>query len=298
VKELLEAHRESSNHLRDPITIFGPTVEVQSKSTFLSAHPREIIKAGKQSRVPWMTGMNSHEGLLSSPVIVRSEEMLTRFDTKFNEVMPNFIFYSTEGRQIDSDMSKIREFYFGKGERIDTAAKMENYTNLMTDWVWGVGLEDAIKLQSEFSPVYAYYYTYNGQFTLSNIILALKGKYPAIVELSWYFLSKWVNENIFNVKTPHFGPCHGDEMSLQFTLTGLSNVRQGHPDYDLSRKMVKLWTSFASNESPLQLMGQTWLPVDPKSKGISYLKIDTKSEIIGQPNQDRMTFWKNLRSSS
>jgi carboxylesterase type B len=296
VKELLEAHRESSDHLRDPITIFGPTIEVPSKSAFMTEHPRELISKGKASRVPFMTGINSHEGLLSSPVVIRSEEMLKKFDTNFNKVMPNFIFYSVdEGKSMDSDMEKIRDFYFGKGERIDTPAKLENYTNLMTDWVWAVGAKEVINLQSQFSPVYAYYYTYNGKFALSNFILALKGKYPAIVEVSVFLLTKWINENIFNVKTPVLGPCHGDEMALQFTLTGLSDTRQGHPDYDMSRKVVKLWTSFASNVTPLKAWGPKWSPVDPKAPEISYLKIDKKAEIITQPNQDRMGFWKKLR---
>ena len=48
--------------------MFSPTVEtVNDEQAFLAEHPLDIMRQGRAQRVPWMTGYNSHEGLLSSP---------------------------------------------------------------------------------------------------------------------------------------------------------------------------------------------------------------------------------------
>ena len=53
------------NILLDPLSIFAPSIEaVVDQNTFLHKHPYEILKAGEQNDVPWITGLNSDEGLL------------------------------------------------------------------------------------------------------------------------------------------------------------------------------------------------------------------------------------------
>jgi hypothetical protein len=70
----------------------------------------------------------------SCPAIVRDESILQRFETDFNEVMPDFLQMdsSLEASKVKSIMSKVRDFYFGPGERIDTIEKIMNYSNVMT----------------------------------------------------------------------------------------------------------------------------------------------------------------------
>jgi len=53
----------------DPIKIFAPSIETGSKENspaFLTEHPYDILKNGKAHKVPLLTGVNSHEGLLAT----------------------------------------------------------------------------------------------------------------------------------------------------------------------------------------------------------------------------------------
>ena len=45
--------------------MFRASVEtVRDNSTFLSQHPEELLREGKFAKIPWMTGVNSAEGLV------------------------------------------------------------------------------------------------------------------------------------------------------------------------------------------------------------------------------------------
>ncbi len=44
------------------------------------------------------------------------------------------------------------------------------------------------------------------------------------------------------------GVAHGDEFSLLYKMDGLVSVMPGDKDYEMSKDLVKLWTSFATDE--------------------------------------------------
>jgi carboxylesterase type B len=52
--------------IMNPLEIFAPSIEetTNNSNIFLSQHPYDILKAGKASKVPILTGLNSEEGLL------------------------------------------------------------------------------------------------------------------------------------------------------------------------------------------------------------------------------------------
>lgn len=53
----------------NPLKIFAPSVEsagAENKEAFLSEHPYDILSEGRAHRVPLLTGVNSHEGLLAT----------------------------------------------------------------------------------------------------------------------------------------------------------------------------------------------------------------------------------------
>lgn len=52
----------------NPLKVFAPSIEIggSEKETFLSEHPYDILKDGRAHRVPLLTGVNSHEGLLAT----------------------------------------------------------------------------------------------------------------------------------------------------------------------------------------------------------------------------------------
>lgn len=43
---------------------FKPVIEPKVENAFITEHPTVIIKSGKCAKVPWITGMNTEEGVL------------------------------------------------------------------------------------------------------------------------------------------------------------------------------------------------------------------------------------------
>jgi len=109
----------------------------------------------------------------------------------------------------------------------------------------------------------------------------------------------------------------------------LFNVKPGETDYKMSQALVKLWTDFAAtsyglklkihsktNEydlmtrrgnpflcrSELKFQDTIWSPwhatgLTTEAPGylpMSYLKIDSKAEMIKEPFTERTDFWNNL----
>jgi len=140
-------------------------------------------------------------------VIMRNESLLHFGEIHWNEVAPKFLYYD------ESDVTtsrKIRDFYFGKDTKIDTLDKLDNYTALLGDRHFFVGVAKAIELHAKEAPTYIYYYTYPGEFTLANILLSIKGKYPVMVEVLSHVVSSWVRKTIFGINPPRYGICHAD----------------------------------------------------------------------------------------
>jgi carboxylesterase type B len=67
-QELVSIHAEFSDNLRPLSANFFPTIEKDfgDGTDFLSKKPMKILQSGKFARVPFMTGVNSAEGLMIS----------------------------------------------------------------------------------------------------------------------------------------------------------------------------------------------------------------------------------------
>jgi carboxylesterase type B len=64
---IADIHKELLDPLRDGIAIFKPSLEIPyGSSTFISELPIEMAKRGNFTKVPWIHGVNSEEGLIFS----------------------------------------------------------------------------------------------------------------------------------------------------------------------------------------------------------------------------------------
>jgi len=93
------------------------------------------------------------------------------------------------------------------------------------------------------------------------------------------------------------GACHADELAMLFKLEGMYDVGTAHKDYEMSKKLVKLWVSFSTGMEPMKFQGTEWEPLQKDKKELKYLLLDKKSEIISQPDKDRIDFWRNIYPS-
>ena len=47
-----------------PIDVFSPRIDIERESPFLPAHPKELIKEKRFNAVPYISGLNEHEGII------------------------------------------------------------------------------------------------------------------------------------------------------------------------------------------------------------------------------------------
>jgi len=88
---------------------------------------------------------------------------------------------------------------------MDSEEKFQNWTNIFTDAGFGAPTELGIRMQSQHAPVYAYHYSYKGQFSLTDLLLAISKKYPVILEYLYYRVHKLLEEKLFGIPSHHYG---------------------------------------------------------------------------------------------
>ncbi len=76
---------------------------------------------------------------------------------------------------------------------------------LLADYGWARRVHNDVLVQSKFSSVYAYYYTYNAEFTLAPVLLALPGKYPIVVEYLMHKVSEWFQMKVLGKERVNYG---------------------------------------------------------------------------------------------
>lgn len=67
-QEVISGHFETMDPLRETISVFVPTIEmnIHDGKTFLAESPEKLIDSGNFAKVPAISGINFHEGLLNS----------------------------------------------------------------------------------------------------------------------------------------------------------------------------------------------------------------------------------------
>jgi hypothetical protein len=105
-------------------------------------------------------------------------------------------------------LQKINRFYFGEGIIPIPAllGDIANMTKMFTDRFWNMGFHNGVKAQlNHSSHLYLYYYSYQGEFTLTDFLVALKGESHPIVEVVVHLLTNWFKKVFYNEELPKFG---------------------------------------------------------------------------------------------
>ncbi|CAG7822766.1 unnamed protein product [Allacma fusca] len=283
--------------LSSPLAQYSPSVEtIIDDDTFLHANPYRILKSGNFSRVPWLTGVNSEEGLVYSARIARNKNVSTRIFSNWKNVAPILLNYDDHRRDI---AERVRNFYLQKSHNIFGRPSLwfrrntKGFTDMFSDRLYFTAEHVAIQEHSKYAPVYAYYFTYEGAFTFYNLFLS-SGKYPRLLEVGYSFAAKWILENIFRRQHKR-GACHGDELVMLFNLNIVSDVNKDEVDYPMSREMVHTWAQFATDHRNLKFQYKPWPPVNPKDKSPVYMNLNTlNGGLIREPFTDRAKFWLNM----
>lgn len=98
------------------------------------------------------------------------------------------------------------------------------------------------------------------------------------------------------------GPCHADEVAMEFKVQNLMGTPKDSKDYQFSKEFVRLVLQFirmkpASKNKDLTFLGAKWTPLGPKNEKqeLKYFKIDEKPQMVTEPFKDKLAFWHKLK---
>ncbi|XP_021951286.1 venom carboxylesterase-6 [Folsomia candida] len=292
--DIVGVHMEVLDPLRDHVTIFKPTIEViDDDQAFLTKHPKEIIKSGNFSRLPWIAGVNSEEGLITSAAIMANQTLKNLAQNDWSDFVSKLLLFQKN----DEIAQKIRDFYFKDTKDVTTFDNIHKYTNMIGDRGFFTDMHHCIRLHAKWNPTYVYFYSYPGEWTVANLFMEVRGTLPRLMEVGWAVISSWVTRSLLGRSLPNYGASHGDELALLFQMPWISDIPPESRDYKMSLDLVKLWVDFANQEESLTFRNVPWNPIKVSSGGkmkINYLNIDKTPKITEEPFTERVKFWDKL----
>ncbi|GJQ64905.1 Est-6 [Trypoxylus dichotomus] len=138
---------------------FGPTLEPESPTSFLSELPRSQVDADQVLDVPLLLSVVTEDGTV---VCEWLDGLFDFLDENWNVIMPLVLEYYNNPRQ-DEISQKIRDFYLQ--DRPVTAETFGQVLNICTDLTFHNGVRETAKLQGTItsSDVYVFLMGYAGR---------------------------------------------------------------------------------------------------------------------------------------
>ncbi|KAJ9593456.1 hypothetical protein L9F63_014985, partial [Diploptera punctata] len=245
--------------------LYGPTMEPNtwSSQAFLPDTPINIINSGKYFKGPYITGMNSEEALLWVNLFEKFSLFLCPVATIFRFILPYYIGQNIpEAYQMANEM---KSKYFSNPDTF-----VLNYVDLTTDLLFGNSIYCTAMKQAKESRVYAYEFSFNGT---ANVLKK------------------------HNKAEDYPGASHADELSYLFPFSYANiTIKNNTPEYDTSRRIVKMWTNFAKCGNPTPkadplLQNVIWPPVNST---FPYLNIDSDLSIKENLHNGNYLWWEDL----
>jgi carboxylesterase type B len=299
-----DAHVEVVDLLRDPLSVFVPTVEaVKDENAFITEDPLEIAKNESVNKVPWLAGVTADEGLMFTAMTLTNQTLLNAAINDWMYLVPRTMYLRE-----DMDMKTIvaiKEQYFGNATTIsaDSIEQYQNFTNVFSDRHFFSGLQAAAPLHAKHSPVYLYYFSHLPKYSIATLLLSKGEVLHPIVDFGIHIVKRWIKEIVFGIKTSSNGTSHIDDLGYIFNL-GIPGHIQDEIENEMSRRIVKLYTSFASSngESDVINFGDaTWPPLNSlhslspnDTRPLKYMDIGLNPKIIDEPFTVRVNFWNSL----
>jgi len=135
--------------------------------------------------------------------IIRNAGLIDQLNEEWEITAPKLLSYSEHPNKTDIS-ARVRGFYLGQQSIIRFSESFQNFTNMLSDRLYFTASKEVAMLHSQKSPVYMYYYVYQAQFSFANM-LSVSGKLPAMAEMIFNVVSKWVNRVILGRNEPGLG---------------------------------------------------------------------------------------------
>jgi len=267
IRDVLQA--ASVDTLRELTTgMIGPVLEVQSDQSFITESLYETLEFGNFARVPVIVGVTSEEQLGFGNDTSMYVQIASIYDSFRQLLLPGNLKLQPFVNP-DDVANKIHEHYVGQFGSF--AANLGAYFRLSSDNFMVRSCTKHAVLQSKFTPVYMYEFSYYGTTSLQNIIVPGAGKVAHAQEVAYQF----------NISTTHIATPQ---------------------DFLTRKRFVKLWANFAKTSDPTPndesqelLQYVKWDPISENN--MNYLDIDKNLELKPSHRVFDMYFWDNIWQS-
>lgn len=242
---------------------FGPVVEpYKSKDSVLADDPIEVLKNTWSNDIPMMIGGTSFEGLLFYPEVIRRKATLDEVGDCEN-LIPSDIQVEHNSPEEKEMGLKIKKAYFDEEEcsykNIMKFLEIESYREF-----WHPIYRTALnRLQYAKAPTYIYRFDFDSPDAnaIRNILCGSEVR----------------------------GVCHGDDLCYLFRFIFSHRLTVDSPEYNVTKAMIDIWTSFAANSDPncASLHDIKFEPLS-KDKTMKCLNISHKLEFIDLPELQKI----------
>lgn len=114
-------------------------------------------------------------------VIARNETLIESLRQDMDKFLPRLLYL--EDNTNATVLNRLRDYYHLSESKGETLEDFKNYTSMFTDRFWLVDLHKAVTYHTNLAPVYLYFYTYQTEFSLTDFVLAMKGKHHPLLEI-------------------------------------------------------------------------------------------------------------------
>ncbi|KDR18975.1 venom carboxylesterase-6-like [Zootermopsis nevadensis] len=271
----------------DPLDVFVPAVE-HGPDAFLPANPFDIIESGQFTRVPWMAGVVTEEGLIRGASILTNRTLLEDLNQHLPVLGPRLfeINKSAVGRDeiVAYIWDRMVRFYLGNQSTI-TDSSERGFLNMLSDraFIHGVHKSAQLHHRAGHRDLFLYHFNYRGLYSFTSV---------------------------FANTTKDFGVSHCDDLIYMFRQPLLfPDWPPGHPDLQISEMIIQLLTDFAKYGHPTPDIKQwesgasdekavnniIWDPV-LSGKHLNYMELSAGPNVTMKQNwfKQRMDFWDTL----
>ncbi|XP_023160323.2 esterase-5B-like [Drosophila hydei] len=161
-----------------PIAPFAPVVETaDTAEPFITQHPADIMKSGKDSQIPWLMSYTLNEGGFNAALFLEKDdddrELIEVLNTRWNELAPDLLFYRhtmNSSDDLNRYSQELKSQYLG-----DRDFSFDSYLDLQrmfTDVLFKNAIQKVIELNhsQRKSPLYTYVYDNPPESGLGNWI--------------------------------------------------------------------------------------------------------------------------------
>ncbi|XP_030385289.1 esterase-5B-like [Scaptodrosophila lebanonensis] len=209
-----------------PFTTFGPVVEpINAPDAFLTQPPREIIKSGNFSQIPWLVSYSREDGGYNAASLLarqphHGEELIEELNDRWHDLAPYLLFYrhamKTVEEMDDYSVSLKRRYM---GNQTFTLTSYQSVQRIFTDVLFKNGVEEALNLHRQHgrSPIYAYVYDNPADLGIAQALAKRNDV--------------------------HFGTVHGDDFFLIFA-NSIRDPKMRPDEQTISQNFIKMLEDF------------------------------------------------------